>query len=69
MTTAATQHNELRQRFLDEVREMETVEELQGSRVEMVKMELEAESDEDVKAMFRISRFIATFRCICAKSG
>lgn len=47
MLAEATQHHELRQRFLDEVRETETAEELQGRRVEMVKMELEAESNED----------------------
>ena len=47
MLAEATQHNELRQRFLDEVRETETAEELQGRRVEMVKMELEDESSKD----------------------
>ena len=47
MLAEATQHHELRQRFIDEVRVTETAEELQGRRVEMVKMELEAESSED----------------------
>ena len=43
----ATQNHALRERFLNEVRETETAEELKGRRMEMVKMELEAESDED----------------------
>ena len=47
MLAEATQHHELCQRFLDDVCETETAEELQGRRVEMVKMELEAESGED----------------------
>lgn len=46
MLAEATQNHELLQRFLDEVRETETAEELQGRRVEMIKMELEVESDE-----------------------
>ncbi len=47
MLADATHDHVLRERFLDEVRETETAEELQGRRVEMVKMELEAESDEN----------------------
>ena len=47
MLADATQHHELLQRFLDEVRDTETTEELQGRRVEMVKMELESESGKD----------------------
>ena len=47
MLAEATQNHELLQRFLDEVRETETAEELQGRRVEMVKMELEADYDSD----------------------
>jgi hypothetical protein len=47
MLAEATQDHELRQRFIDEVRETETLEELLGRRVEMVKMELEAEPDGD----------------------
>lgn len=54
MLAEATQHHELRQRFLDEVRVTEKVEELQGRRVEMVKMELEAESGEDSHARTQI---------------
>jgi len=54
MLAEATQHHELLQRFLDEVRETETAEELQGRRVEMVKMELEAESSEDSQARTQI---------------
>lgn len=54
MLAEATQHHELRQRFLDEVRETETEEELRGRRVEMVKMELEVESNEDVMARSQV---------------
>lgn len=46
MLAEATQTHELRERFLNEVRETETTEELKGRRVEMVKMELETEADE-----------------------
>lgn len=54
MLAEATQNHELLQRFIDEVRETETAEELQGRRVEMVKMELEAESSEDSQARTQI---------------
>ena len=47
MLAEATQNHALRERFLNEVRETETAEELKGRCVEMVKMELEAESDND----------------------
>lgn len=47
MLAEATQDHALRERFLNKVCETETSEELKGRRVEMVKMELEAESDED----------------------
>ena len=47
MLAEATQNHALRERFLNEVRDTETAEELKGRRVEMVKMELEAESDND----------------------
>ncbi len=54
MLAEATQNHELRERFLDEVRETETAEELKGRRVEMIKMMLEAESNDDVLTRSRI---------------